>query len=224
MSENNYLLLGVEALTKPAKHGEWQDIIQAGVPVGTQKITIELPPLLEQLDGAIRSSMGGAPTSGAALAFEGAVLNTAALFTAMKISTQIRDWCRIAKVQPVKNTSTNLVNWYIKLDQGPIALEVETFHVKILSSWAKQIKAMLDPPRERDLPDACPVCGATEWWDMKDGKKYPRPLVVRYRPSQEDMIGQAKGICRACATVFGVRELAYEIEQAEIRYAGSIAS
>ena len=210
---DNPLLESVDALTKTVRTKVIQDgPIGSGLD-GQQTVTIELPPLLEQLDDAIRSSMGGASTSGASLAFEGAVLNTGALFTAMKISSQIRDWCRIVGVTPVKHSGDDLRAWYVATLTRNTGHEVEQARITILNSWAAQIRALLDPPRERDLPDACPVCGAVEWWDPKDGKKYLRPLVIRYRPNTgADMIQQAKAMCRGCETVWGVRELAYAIE------------
>ena len=72
MTETDPLLEAVEALTKPNRRKQLQDIIQGytttdldGVThehqrtVGTQKVTVELPPLLDLLDDAIQSSMGG---------------------------------------------------------------------------------------------------------------------------------------------------------------------
>ena len=212
----NRLLEAVEQLTKLDKRGHQQNILENGNVIGHQKVTIQLPPLLEQLDSAIRSSMGG-NTPGASLAFEGAVLNAAALFTAMRISAQIRDWCRIAKTTVVKNSTKDLIAWYLAASN--LSHDVESFHIKAMNSWAGQIRAMLNPSRERELPNACPGCDATEWWDMADGMKYLHPLIIRYRPSGANMIKESKALCRACEKVWGVRELAYELEQIELRRA-----
>jgi len=208
------LLDAVDVLTKPDR----REVIQDG-PVGSglegqRTVTVELAPLLTQLDDAIRSSMGGS-SSGATLAFEGAVLNTGALFTAMKISTQIRDWCRIVKVAPSKDSGADLRAWYVATLPLGKSETWERAHAKILAGWAAQIRSLLDPPRERELPDACPVCGAGSFWNPSDGKEYLHPLVVRYRPTGADMIQQAKALCRACEQVWGVRELAYLIETRE---------
>lgn len=209
MSDDNPLLEALDDLTKP----ERRKVIQDG-PIGTgldgQKVaTVELPPLLDQLTQAIRASIGGS-SRGASLAFEGAVLNTAALFTAMKISAQIGDWCRMVGVKPVKDSTKDLRAWYVAR-QGT-RQESDEWHTQQLRKWAGQIRGLLDPPRERDLDDACPTCGATAWWDQKTGTKFLRPLVIQYRPHDPDMIQQAKALCKACDAVWGVRALAYELE------------
>lgn len=211
---DNRLLDAVDELTKPTRTKLIQDGPHGELVEGRRTITVEQPPLLEQLDTAIRSSMGGASTSGASLAFEGAVLNTGALFAAMKISSQIRDWCNSLKVVPAKNSCTDLRAWYTATLTHPFPPGVEEHRTKTLHGWANQIRTLLDPPREKDLPDACPLCGATEWWDPKTGHRFLRPLVIRYRPG-DNMVQDAKGLCRACETVWNVRELAYLIEQGD---------
>jgi len=214
----NPLLEAVEALTKPERIQLKQDVVEKDAEgavtavVGKEDKRVVLPSLLAQLDAAIHSSMGG-NSAGASLAFEGAPLNTAALFQAMKISSQVRDWCYAVKVIPVKNTAADLTAWFNVFSRSNPELEVERYRVKVLHGWASSIRGMLNPPREKDLPDACPVCSATEWWDMKTGAKYSRPLVIRYRPTDEDLVGDAKGFCRSCETVWGARELAYAIEE-----------
>lgn len=235
MTETDPLLEAVEALTKPNRRKQLQDIIQGytttdldGVThehqrtVGTQKVTVELPPLLDLLDDAIQSSMGGS-TKGAALASESIPLNSSALFEAMKISSIVRDWCRLTKkVIPGKHTAKNLSAWYVATRAGQPTPEEDDRHAVTLRKWASTIRVMLDPWREKDLPDPCPMCGATEWWDPNDpptaggpGKGRPRPLIIRYRPGP-DMIEKGYGLCRACEEVFGVRELKYAIEQAAL--------
>lgn len=214
MSDVNPLLEAVEALTKPVRRKVIQDGPVGSGLEGQKVVSVELPPLMEQLDEAIRSSIGGS-SRGASLAFEGAVLNTGALFTAMKISTQIQDWCRMVKVKPVKNSTADLRAWYAA--RQATRPESDDWHTRQLHKWAGQIRGLLDPPRERDLPDACPVCGATEFWDPKTGTKYLRPLVIQYRPSDADMLQQAKALCKACEQVWSVRELAWELEN---RHAG----
>ena len=210
----NPLLLALEALTDPVRTKVIQDGPVGSGLEGQKTVQVVLPSLLTQLDDSIRSSLGSG-SAGGKLAFEGAILNTAALFTAMKISTQIRDWCVVVKVVPVKDSAKDLRAWYVARMAKPQDDALERAQVKQLHSWAAQIRALLDPPRERDLPNPCPACGASEWWDMKSGARYSRPLVIRYRPTGADLIQQAKGICRACDEVFNIRELAYAIEQAE---------
>jgi hypothetical protein len=200
------LLDAVDALTQPIKSKVVQE--KGGI---TCTSPVELPSLLVQLDNAIRSSMGGS-TSGASLAFEGAPLNTAALFEAIKITSQIEQWCRGVKVIATRKPADDLRAWYVATLARTEELEVETFHIKQLGTWAHTIESLLDPPRQKDLPDPCPACGATEWWDPKTKAKYYRPLIIRYRPEDE---ANATALCRFCAQTWNARELAFAIEEAE---------
>lgn len=202
----------VEELTKLQRHTERQDVVSNGRTIGTQKVTIELPSLLGQMLEAIRSSMGGS-TSGASLAHERSILDDDALFKMMRIASEIRGWCVAAKLVPTGDAGDDLRAWYVYTLAHPLTVEGETYRIKRMGGWAGQIRAKIDPWREKDLPDACPVCGATDWW--RDGERYYRPLIVRYKPSGPDMVQQAKAMCRACEQVWNVRELAYAIEQAE---------
>jgi hypothetical protein len=198
------LLDAIERLTKPIRSAVMQSN-DAGIQC---KSPIILPSLLEQLDNSIQSSMGGS-TSGSSLAFQGSPLNTAALGEAMKITTQIGDWCRIMDVKPVHRPAEDLIKWHLAVIARP--QRDDSWHVRQLHKWAASIEGMLDPPREKDLPDDCPNCGAGEWW--RDGERFRRPLVVKYRPA--DPVGSATALCRGCEQVWTARELAFEIEQAQ---------
>lgn len=210
----NPLLLALEALTDPVRTKVIQDGPVGSGLEGQKTVQVVLPSLLTQLDDSIRSSLGSG-SAGGKLAFEGAILNTAALFTAMKISSQIRDWCVIVRVVPVKDSAKDLRAWYVARMGKAQDDSLERAQVKQLHSWAAQIRALLDPPRERDLEDPCPTCEARTWW--RDGAEYFRPLVIQYRPIGANTIEEAKGTCRACGQVWGVRQLAFELEQ---RHAG----
>lgn len=200
---DNELLDAVDALTKPRT----SKVVQQNDAGITCTSPVELPPLLEQLEASIRSSMGKG-TSGASLAFEAAPLNTAALFEAMKITNQIEQWCRQVNVKATRQPASDLRAWYVATLTTDEARE---FEAKQLRKWARTIESLLDPPREKDLPDACPSCGAKSWW--RDGAEYYRPLIVRYRPA--DPVGTAMATCRSCEQVWNARELAYQLEQEE---------
>lgn len=217
MSDNqpNLLLEAVLTLTKPVR----RKVIQpdAKSPSGTKVVTIELPSLLEQLDGAIRGTMGG---GGGSLPSERNLLDSDALFRMIKISSMIEDWARASGAVVVKrDAGKTLTNWYIRYTQKLSSMESERFYIGKLNSWAHQIEAKLDPPRIKDLPDACPVCGAKTWWLASTKAEYPRPLVIEYKPTGPNMLQEARALCRSCEKVWGVRELAYELEQAEARRA-----
>lgn len=207
------LLQAVDDLTKPIHRHETQDIIRDGHTIGQQRIKLTHPPLLTQLENAIRASIGGT-TTGATLASERSILDNDALMKFIQIDSQIRDWCRMLKITPTRDPAHNLRAWYTKnhANQRPNQPDTDSAHIKILGKWAALIRTKMDPWRERELDKtaACPTCGATSWW--RDGHEYYRPLVVRYKATGADLIQQARVICRSCEAVFGVREAAYEIE------------
>lgn len=196
------LLDAVDDLTQPTK----TRVIQTNDAGITCTSDAETPSLLDQLEASIQSSMGGS-TSGSSLAFEGAPLNTAALFEAMKIATQIGDWCRIVGAPVTKHLSEDLRAWYAAT-LSKVNWD-DTSYTRNLRRWAGTIRSLLDPPREKYLPDPCPNCGEKDFW--KGGELFMFPLVVKYRT--EDPIGSATALCRACEKVWNARELAYELEQ-----------
>lgn len=227
MTEVDPLLAAVEALTKPQRRKQLQDILQPYTittdgtetehhrVVGTQKVTVELPPLLELLEDAIRSNMGGS-TRSASLASQSIPLDPGALYEAMKITSQVGDWCRLVGLKPTRHAAQDLKAWYVRTRAGHPTPDQDEAQAVVLRRWAATIRGMLDPWREKDLPDPCPICGAKEWWDPSEPTKQgrPRPLIIKYRPGDEGMVEKAYGLCRACEEVFGVRELAYAIEHA----------
>ncbi len=215
--EANTLLDAVDALTKPVRTKVIQEITDKETgKTRTVTTTVVLPPLLTQLDEAIRGTIGIGGSS--ALPNERNALNNDALARFMTISSTIRDWARMVGVtsKPADHPGPLLRQWYVAYKVRPAGLESERFYEGQMTAWAEQIKAMFDPDRIYDLPDACPVCGATEWVNTDDGLKYGRPLIVRFKPDGPDMIQQAQGMCRACLQVWSVRELAYALEGHEV--------
>lgn len=193
------LMDAVDRLTLPQRFKQMQD---------TEVVTVELPPLLMQLDAAIRSDIG-LTVSGASLAHERNLLDADALHKFMQISSQIKDWCRMVKLVPSRDPVTDLRRWYVK---GMLTLDEagQSFYTRMLTGWANLIRSKLDPERERELPGCCPVCESGEWW--RDGVRFVHPLVVRYRVG-DDLVDKARGFCRACEQVWSARELSYAIEQ-----------
>lgn len=175
-------------------------------------VPVEVPPLLTQLDEAIRSSMGGS-AAGATLASQGSVVNDAALFKLMQISSQVRDWCRRGATTYARTTTAALRLWYV---HSQAQIQDPDYYVRTMRGWAASIRALLDPPRLLEVPGACPACGATSWWDKADPSRDGRsfPLVVEYHPNGR-VVDSARGFCRACEQVWGARELAYALEQKE---------
>jgi hypothetical protein len=192
------LLDAVDELTLPKRVKVMQD---EGV------VSVTIPPLLTQLDEIIRSDIG-LTASGASLAHERNILDADALYRFIQISSQIRDWCRLVGVRPGGTPALALRQWFVAATPDE---QATAWHVRKLGSWAAYIRAKLDPPRERELPDRCPDCGATEWW--RDGVRFLHPLVIKYRVGP-GLVDQATAVCRACEKSWAVRELAFALESA----------
>jgi len=199
------LLDAIDDLTKPQRQKFMQDTVDGG----TVMVSASQPSLLEQLNAAIRSSMGA--SSGAALKSEGSILNTAALFEAIKINTAIREWCRMVDIRWTEKPWDDLRAWHVATLAHPLHPDAEKFRIGEMRKWANRITGMLDPPRERELDDACPMCEASTFW--RAGAEYKRPLVVRYRSTDgQELVDNARAMCRSCEAVWGARELSRELE------------
>jgi hypothetical protein len=213
--DTNHLLEAMEALVKPVR----TKVLQDG-PVGTglagqHAVTVELPPLLRQLDEAIRGTIGIGGSG--ALPWQRNMLDADALFRFMKINSAIKDWARMvaAPITPDDAVKT-LQSWYLRFVDTRPSPEREKFYTAKMRSWAEQIVTKLNPPRVWDLPDNCPNCDADSWWSAADKCEYPRPLIVEYHETGPNLIQEATARCRLCDERWGVRELAYAIEQAEV--------
>jgi hypothetical protein len=213
----NTLLEALDALTHPVVSKVIQDgPIGSGL-AGQHTVTITLPSLLEQLDEAIRATIGIGGSG--SIAHQRNMLNNDALHRFMIISSTIKDWARMVgvEVRPDSQPGPTLRKWYVAYTARPAGTDPERFYEHQMKGWATQIEAMFDPFRIRTLPNSCPVCAATEWISDEDGLKYLRPLIIQFKPDGPDMIQRAKGLCRACLQVWSVRELAYAIEHPHVQ-------
>jgi hypothetical protein len=146
VDDTNPLRKAVNALTQPVRSKVIQD-----PPPGlgwelSHTVTVELPPLLTQLEEAIRGSIGVGGSG--SLANERNMLDGDALYRFTLISTTIRDWARIVGAKVDKQSPANtLRSWFVLFQQNRNSLEVERSYVKQLTAWANQIDAKLNPPR-----------------------------------------------------------------------------
>lgn len=181
---DDYLLLAVEALTKPVTNYIKQTD-DDGTYLGTH--TAEHPPLLVQLNEAITSAIGNGGGGGSAT---GNVLNGAALHEAFRIRTELGDWCRMNGVRVSRDLMVDLEAWHtvFKLTRND-----DAFYVRQLHGWAKTIRDLIDPPKRlpQDIP--CPVCKATKYTN-DEGDICTNPIVLEYH--REDPIGTARVVCR----------------------------
>jgi hypothetical protein len=200
------LLDAVDALTKPGVlHHTIQDSRFTCVVFDT--------PLLDRLENEIRFSLSREGSK--SLPNQRVPINSGALHLFMRISSQITDWAHDAKATVHKgDPGRTLRAWYVAWTQTEREAGSIAGRVRLLTGWEVSIRREIEPPRQKDLPDPCPTCGASEWW--RDGERYPRPLVVESpRNPEVNLIDESTAHCRACDKRWGARELAYELEQKE---------
>jgi hypothetical protein len=206
------LLDNIDKLTKPINRKEFQETI-AGQPMKVVRVT--LPPLLTQLDEAIRGSIGIGGSG--SLPNERNMLDSDALYRFVMIKTVVEDWARIVKadVHP-QDPAATLRAWYVRWNEKARDIPEVKHHRGKTATWVEQIEEKLDPVRIRELPDWCPNCMADAWWNPADKLKYLHPLVIEYKVSAgAELVEKAEAKCRACDEKWGVRQLAYELEQIE---------
>lgn len=191
----------VSALVDPISHHHPLTIDGTVV---RNRVTV-LPCLLDQLETAITSTMGGAGASKAAKNTR-QVLDSDALHMALMIKRQIVDWCLPVGVTPQKDPVWNLIAWR---DARPDAGD---YYVRKLQEFATQIREKLDPPRRREVLTPCPVCAATTWVDA-EGETKPHPMEVTYKP--DEILTTLRAVCRSCLAAWeggeAVAELGDEI-------------
>lgn len=200
------LLTAVDDLTQPSPPRTITQETSTGQTITT---TITDAPLLDQLEESIRATIGIGGSG--SLPNERSMLDGEALHQFTIISSTIKEWARAAGVQYKRQAGPSelLRAWYVRFMASNPSDDGVNYHLKALSKWAAHIHAKFDQPKIKDLPDRCPVCDAGTYW--KDAQEYPRPLVIQYKEGA-DMIEQARGLCRACAKVWGARELAWALE------------
>ena len=193
------LISAVDALTKPSRTKVVRDD-------GTTTV-VRHDALLVQLEAAVTSAVGtDAGTGGQST---GNVINGSALYLLSIISSQIGDWCRIAKVKPTRKPVDDLARWRV----AALSMPEVTFYVDALRRWADDIKEMLDPPKRIPLVDPCVACGAAKYV-TPEGDERP-PVVVEYH--QVSLHASLRAVCRACELTWtgadAVEELVAEMKE-----------
>jgi hypothetical protein len=187
----------VSALTNPT-----ETLVQ----VGEKWVKVKHEPLLTQLEEAVRSSFGGSSAGGSSTT--GMPLNSGAMELALKILSQIRDWCRLAGVFPSKDARDNLVSWSIAY-QGTGVVQTA-----MMEGWASDIRVLLDPPRRVPIARGCPVCKADKHTDAEGVVSLP--VVVEYDSALAGYDRAAaeatmRAGCRVCDAVWEGRDAIVEL-------------
>lgn len=195
------LLEVLDELTKPSfdhlqQHGDDGEWLRTA--------TVEHPPLLQQLEDAVRASIGSGKSGASSLARERNMLDSDALYHATRIRGLVEDWCRIRDVRVSRDMVVDLRRWYVA--HNAQAEPRDEFYTRTMRGWVTIIRGMLDRPDRLEVTTGCPVCGAKEWWD-RTGTRYANPIIVEYRKGPE-MLQDARALCRACDKVWqGVGQL-----------------
>lgn len=205
----NTLLDAVDDLTKP----EHQHIAQKDDSGRWLKAhTVTHPPLLQRMHDAVQPSSNRTAGS-ASSASTRSPIDLDALFEYAKMTSQIRDWCRIEGVVPHRDPVAALRQWYVARFARPE--EDHAWYTRRLTGWARTIRDHLNPPETFTVRQPCPVCGAEGWGDQINGGD-TWPIEVRYRLTDERMTDEM-ALCRPCKTVWegadAVRELAEELDE-----------
>lgn len=204
----NDLLQAVDALTL-----EVREPVTRVINGTTRTERVTHPPLLVQLEEAIHGSMRSGSGASSNLPGTAIPLDGDALYRFTIISSQITDWCRIAGADRHRHPVDGLRAWHAAtLTDRDVD---RSFEVGILRAWAGVIRVRLNPPRTLELTLPCPECDATRWAD-DDGDAGPHPLIVTYRPDDQDVFRTARARCRACGIewvgITALRSLAFDLE------------
>lgn len=171
--------------------------------------------LLVQLREAVSSSLNSGSGSGGS-PWTRNVLDSAALYQAGIITSQIGDWCRIAGAKVTRDAVADLRAWHVAHTSRPD--HSDEFYLLQLRAWSGQIRTMVNPPKTVEITAPCPVCGQGAWTNDL-GENVPNPLILTYRPESGSIWQDAKAHCRACAEVWEsewrLRELRHDIDAKE---------
>lgn len=214
------LMDAVDALTKPTHVtvGQWYESGCLFCEKRAQHMhttRIQHAPLLDQLRDAVTDAMNPGKGSSGSPAFQRNLIDVDAMRQFMIIASQIRDWCRMVGATPSGDATRDLRAWYAATLAQSVA---ESWYIAKLRQWEGVILARLDPPVTIELTSACPACGADTWTD-DDGVTLPHPLQITYRRDDPDILGTARGLCRACRKVWRrtteLRALRWSVDQNE---------
>lgn len=205
-SEVYELRLAVDALTQPT-YLKVPQIID-----GEGRITrLRQDPLLTQLDDAIRGAMSGTAGATASTASTRSLVNSDALHQLTMISSLIIDWSAAVGAPQRRDPLNGLRAWHAAV----LTLDIpRPWYTRLLRTWAGTIRAIVNPPKTRELEYPCPVCKASSW-DDGEGSAGPFPLVQTYHPDAPTASANVR--CRACGArwegVEAMEELANELTE-----------
>lgn len=193
---------------RSVKTGEWWcpfcDAVTTERPEGpVEKINRrDDPPLLDQLESRVRSSLsdGGSPSAGSA----SVLVDVVAFDLARSIEAKLRRWYAEMGASPSSKGLTLrelLRSWYVLYLAGHHPVGDDEVRRRVVEGWVTQVRDILDPPDQVDYPDQpCPLCGETRALRDIDGEV--RDTVALMAVLRPDYRAEGSyGICRACNQV-----------------------
>lgn len=176
--------------------------------------TVTHASLLQRMADAVTPS-SNRDTASASSAATRSPIDTVALFEYAKMTTAIKDWCRIAGVPPQRDPGDGLRKWYTaRLADND---RDDTWYTRQLTGWANLIRDHLNPPQSFTVTRRCPICHTTAWGDAISGGD-TWPIEVRYRRDDDGQMSDEVARCRVCQGAWigheAIIELAEELSEA----------
>lgn len=170
----------IDKLTRP-----WTDVLTPKE-TGTGKyVPVDFPPLLDMLDDACRSSIGGVPSSGRTDPASRNLLNLEAHGLREHIDGTVRAWIgELSKRRPEVELKAAVVQLGGILHAHQAAASMPTVEYQRITAffprWCDRIWRLFDPPVVKDIVGACPNCAETSYQAM-DGAKSTAMIAFYWR-------------------------------------------
>jgi hypothetical protein len=223
VSDYTYLMIAVDALTKPVTVAEW-----VGDESAPELFRREDPPLLEQLQAAVTPDLGGKSGAGKS-ARERIPLDVTAFTLLEEIDGETRAWLDQLGARPGRALTTAQVirSWLVMFKAHPMGrTEVEiNDHERRIRQWVGRIVDLLSPPPTLEITRPCPECGA-RWVRLgglvDEDEQMSALIAVAREPFQ-----MSHAQCRGCGTRWegvhamkGLSALIDEIDAAALAMVG----
>lgn len=223
MTDYTHLRAAVDALTAPVTVAEW-----VGDEDNPQLFRRTDPPLVEQLQAAVASNLGGKSGAGKS-ARERIPMDVSAFTLLEEIDGKARAWLDVLGARPGRQVTTGQAvrSWLVLFQAHPTGQPEQTVadHERRIRQWVGRIVDLLSPPPTFEVTAPCPEC-RVEWvrlGGLVDEDEQLRALVTVIREPHTASYAQ----CRCCGArwegVHGLRQLRIAIDDAEAELERQVA-
>lgn len=215
MTDYLHLRSAVDALTLPVTVAEW-----VGAEDAPELFRRTDPPLVEQLQAAVASNLGGKSGAGKS-ARERIPMDVSAFTLLEEIDGEGRAWLDMLGARPGRQVSTSQVlrSWLVLFQAHPTGRPEQEVadHERRIRQWVGRIVDLLSPPPTLEITRACPECGA-RWIRLggliDEDEQMSALIAVAREPFQA-----SHAQCRACGTrwegVHAMKSLSALIDEME---------